>query len=281
MPSAPELSIASTQRAYYIGSTRNRMSFLRTQETPAREQSRSFSLLSVDSSPYGSEGPITPTPIPPAGGLRSSILSATPVLQTDPLLLPGNQDHAQNMLQPALTALSLSQSNTHSFEIFGNLYLYTEEHHESWMKGWKETSGFAAYSAKYSGKRRIKSNSELQGTEVWKYFQQCAERSGSFIEMPLVMCIICRKVLAHPSGTGTRSMHDHKQSAACQKSRKFNGFDSGGSCALDVLELLRKGTKTGNRRKIIDLVTPAGFHQQDFEEYFLKAFLATNLPLNC
>ena len=80
MRSQPELSIAGAQTAYYIGSTRNRMSFLRTQETPARQQSRSFSLLSVDSSPYISEGPITPKPIPPAGGLCSSILSATPVL---------------------------------------------------------------------------------------------------------------------------------------------------------------------------------------------------------
>ena len=94
--------------------------------------------------------------------------------------------------------------------------------------------------------------------------------------MPRVMCIICRRVFAHPSGTGTSSMQDPNQSTACQKSRKFNGFDSGGSCALDVLELLQKGTQTGNRHKIFDLVTPAGFHQQDLEEYFLKAFLATN-----
>jgi len=45
--------------------------------------------------------------------------------------------------------------------------------------------------------------------------------------------------------------------------------------------LLQKGTKTGNRRRIIDLATPAGFNQHDFEEYFLKAFLATNLAFNC
>ena len=281
MPSQPESSIAGAQRAYYIRSTRNRMSFPHTQETPARQQSRSFSLLSVDSSPYDSEGPITPTLIPPAGGLCSSFLSATPVLHMDLLLPPGNQDHAQNVLQPAVSALLTQSDHTHSFEIFGNIYLYTEENHESWMKWWKETSGFAAYSAKYSGKKRIKWNSVLRGMEVWKYFQQCADRSGSFIGMPRVMCIICRRVLAHPIGRGTSSMHDNNQSVACQKSRKFNGFDSGGSCALDVLELLRKGTKTGNKCKIIDLVTPAGFHQQDFEEYFLKAFLATNLPLNC
>ena len=44
---------------------------------------------------------------------------------------------------------------------------------------------------------------------------------------------------------------------------------------------MQKGTKTGNRRRIIDLATPAGFNQHDFEEYFLNVFLATNLAINC
>jgi len=118
---------------------------------------------------------------------------------------------------------------------------------------------------------------------VWKYFQQCADRLGSAIGTPRVMCIMCRKVLAHLSGTGTSSMHDHNRSSACLKSRKINGYDrrAGSPPGIDVLTLLQKGTKTGNRRRIIDLATPAGFNQHDFEEYFLIAFLATNLGFNC
>jgi len=50
---------------------------------------------------------------------------------------------------------------------------------------------------------------------------------------------------------------------------------------LDILTVLQKGTKTGNRCRIIDLATPAGFKQHDFEEYLLNAFLATNLGFNC
>jgi len=118
---------------------------------------------------------------------------------------------------------------------------------------------------------------------VWKYFQQCADRLGSAIGKPRVMCIMCRKVLAHPSGTGTSSMHDHNRSSACLKSRKINGYDgrAGSPLGIDVLTLLQNGTKTGNRHRIIDLATPAGFNQHDFKEYFLKAFLATNLAFNC
>ena len=48
----------------------------------------------------------------------------------------------------------------------------------------------------------------------------------------------------------------------------------------DVLTLLQRGTKTGDRRRIIDLAMPAGFIQRDFEEYFLRVFLATNLAFN-
>jgi len=97
------------------------------------------------------------------------------------------------------------------------------------------------------------------------------------------MCIMCRKVLAHPSGTGTSSMHDHNRFSACLKSRKINAYDgrAGSPLGRDVLTLLQKGTKTGNRHRIIDLATPAGFNQHDFEEYFLQAFFATNLAFNC
>jgi len=118
---------------------------------------------------------------------------------------------------------------------------------------------------------------------VWKYFQECADRLGSAIGTPRVMCIMCRKELAHASGTGTSSMHDHNRSSACLKSRKINGYDgrAGSPLGIDVLTLLQKGTKTGNRRRIIDLATPAGFNQHDFEQYFLKVFLATNLTFNC
>src|SRR5207237_8127823 len=44
---------------------------------------------------------------------------------------------------------------------------------------------------------------------------------------------------------------------------------------------LQKGTKTGNLRRIIDLETRMEFKQHIFEEYFLKAFLVTNLAFNC
>jgi len=193
----------------------------------------------------------------------------------------GNQDQVRNLLHPL--ALTLSTRDTVTFEIFGNFYLYREEYHESWMEWWQGTPGYIAYSAKDAAKKKIRWNSNLRGTEVWKYFQQCANRLGSAIGTPRVMCILCRKVLAHPSGMGTSSMHDHNRWSACLKSRKINGYDrrAGIPLGIDVLTLLQKGTKTGNRRRIIDLATPAGFNQHDFEEYFLKAFLATNLAFNC
>jgi len=96
------------------------------------------------------------------------------------------------------------------------------------------------------------------------------------------MCTMCRKVLDHSSGIGTSSMHDHNRSSACLKSRKIKGDDrrAGGPLRIDVLTLLQKGKKTGNRRRIMDLATPAGFNQHDCEEFFLKVFLTTNLAFN-
>ena len=151
------------------------------------------------------------------------------------------------------------------------------------MEWWQGTPGYIAYTAKYAGKKKIRWNSDIRGTEVWKSFPQCADRLGNAIGTPRVMCIMCRKVLAHPSGTGTSSMHDHKRSSACLKSSKIKGYDGRARSprGIDLLTLFQKGTKAGNRCRIIDLATPAGFHQHDFEEYFLKAFLATNLACNC
>ena len=65
-------------------------------------------------------------------------------------------------------------------------------------------------------------------------------------------------------------MHDHNRSSTCLKSRKINQYNkrAGSLLGNEVLTLLPKGTKTGNRRRIIDLATPAGLKQHDFEEYF-------------
>jgi len=78
-------------------------------------------------------------------------------------------------------------------------------------------------------------------------------------------------------------MHDHNRFSGGLKSRKINRYDgrAGSPLAGDVLTLLQKETKTGNKCRIIDLATPAGFNQHDFEEYFLKVFLARNLAFNC
>ena len=78
-------------------------------------------------------------------------------------------------------------------------------------------------------------------------------------------------------------MQDHNTSSPGLKLRKINGYDgrAGSPLGIDILTLLQKGTKTGNRRRIIDLATQAGFNHHDFKEYFLKAVLATNLAFNC
>jgi len=94
------------------------------------------------------------------------------------------------------------------------------------MEWWQATPGHIAYTAKYDGKKKIIWNSDLWGAEMCKYFQQCEDHLGRGIGTPRVMCIMCRKVLAHPSGTGTSSMHDHNRSSPCQKSRKFHGYET-------------------------------------------------------
>jgi len=85
---------------------------------------------------------------------------------------------------------------------------------------------------------------------------------------------MCKKGLAHASGTKTSSMHDDNRSSACVKLRTINRYDglAGSPHGIDILTLLRNGTKTGNRPVIIDLATPAGFDPHNFEAYFAKSF---------
>jgi len=154
MSSQPESTTMGSQRGLYTSRARSRTSFLQFHESPAREYSLSLSQFSVESSPDGSEGPVTPTPRPLTGVARAPLSSSTtPLLSDSRALPPGNQDHAWNLLHPL--GVTLSTSDTVRFEIFGKFYLYTEEYHESWMEWWQGTPGYIAYTAKYAGKKRI------------------------------------------------------------------------------------------------------------------------------
>jgi len=136
-----------SQRGLYTSGARSRTFFLRFHESPAREYSQSLSQFSVESSSYGSEGPVTPTPRPLTGVARAPLSSSTTPLCSDLLALPaGNQDHGRILLHPQ--AVTLSASHTVTLEIFGNFYLYTEEYHESWMEWWQGTPGYIVYTAK-------------------------------------------------------------------------------------------------------------------------------------
>jgi len=63
-------------------------------------------------------------------------------------------------------------------------------------------------------------------------------------------------------------MHDHNRSSTGLQSRQINVYDgrAGSQLGIDVLTVLQKGTKTGDRHRIINLATPAGFNRHDFEE---------------
>ena len=158
-------------------------------------------VITPQSSDPESSYSVSPTRRPLTGVAYSPFSSSTPPLRTDSVALrPGNKDRAWNLLYPL--AVTLSTSNTVTFEIFGNLYPYTEEYHESWMEWGQGTPGYIGYTTKYGGKKNIGWNSDLRATKVSNYFQQCADPWGSAIGTPRVMCIMCKKVLAHPSGPG-------------------------------------------------------------------------------
>jgi len=149
-----------SQRGLYTSGPRSGTSFLRFHESPAGEYCPSLSQFSVESSPYGSEGPVTPTPRPLTGVARAPPSSSSRAGRSHSLALPpGNKDHARNLLHPL--AVTLSTSDTVTFEIFGKFYLYTEEYHESLMQWWQGTPGYIADTAKYGGKKKIRWNSDL------------------------------------------------------------------------------------------------------------------------
>jgi len=140
MSSQPESSTMGSRRKLYTTRARSCTSFLRFHESPACEYSLSLSQFSVESSPYGSEGPVTPAPRPLTGVACAPLSSSTTPLRSNSVaLLPGNQDHTRNVVHRL--AVTLSTSETVRFEILGNIYLYTEEYHESWMEWGKAHQG--------------------------------------------------------------------------------------------------------------------------------------------
>jgi hypothetical protein len=127
------------------------------------------------------------------------------------------------------------------FECSGNYYIYDEKYNDSWLSWWHKTPGYAAYQKRYAGKRNIRWNSNIRGSDAWKYFRQCARKSGPDVGSPHIQCLLCYTVLAHPGGIGTKSMNDHTKSMNCNKARQKSSLQNPGTSTIE--ELFQKGTR--------------------------------------
>jgi len=88
MSSQQESSTLGSQWGLYTYGARSRTYFGRWQESPAREYSPSLSRFLVESIPYGSEGPVTPTPSPVTGVAPAPLSTATTPFGSDSVVLP-------------------------------------------------------------------------------------------------------------------------------------------------------------------------------------------------
>lgn len=138
-------------------------------------------------------------------------------------------------------ALTSDDPGRHGFESSKTHFYYLEAQHEQWVTWWETTPGFKAYRDKHAGKKQIRWNSTARGTEVWRYYRQCAVKCGKDLGRPNIECVLCGTVLAHPAATGTKSMHDHHKSQLCKKIRQRNVMSDDSTLTLE--ELWRKGTK--------------------------------------
>jgi len=117
----------------YTSGARSHTSFLRFHKSSAREYSPSLFPFLAEPSPYWSQGPVTPTPRVLTSVAVTHLASITTPLLYDVVAVPPvNQDQARNLHYPP--AVTLSTSDTVTFEIFGNLYFYTQECQECWME---------------------------------------------------------------------------------------------------------------------------------------------------
>jgi hypothetical protein len=138
-------------------------------------------------------------------------------------------------------SISQSVDDTHGFESSKTHFIYPDNQHDQWTSWWEKTPGFKAYSDKYGGKKRIRWDSTARGAEIWKFYRQCAVKSGKNLGHPNIECVLCGAILAHPATVGTTSMHDHNKSIGCKKTRQRNVAEHSSTPTLD--ELWKKGTK--------------------------------------
>jgi len=186
---------------------------------------------------------------------------------------------------------------SHIFESTKTHYIYKEAQHDQWTTWWESTPGYQEYRLKYGGKKRVCWNSSSRGAAIWKYYQQCATKSGKDFGRPNVQCIVCGAILAHPAAVGTTSMHDHNKSIGCKKARQANVMKDSSAPTLEELwskhgtkvsrfhtslqfHLLRNRDQTGNRKSTSDSSLPDGYDQAQFDRFFIEAMLATNLSFN-
>lgn len=151
----------------------------------------------------------------------------------------GEELYAANDLEEQLTS-----DGTHAFEFSKTHFFYEEALHQQWVTWWEKTPGFRAYREKYGGKKQIHWNSTARGAEIWKYYRQCAIKSGENLGRPHIQCVLCSGILVHPASSGTTSMHEHHKSQTCKKIRQKNVMEDESSPTLE--ELWKRGTKVRN-----------------------------------
>jgi len=128
------------------------------------------------------------------------------------------------------------------FESTKTHYIYKEAQHDQWTTWWESTPGYRQYILKYDGKRRVRWDSNSRGADIWKYYRQCATKSGKDFGRPNIECVLCGAILAHPAAMGTTSMHDHHKSIACKKARQINVMRDSSAPTLEEL-WSKHGTK--------------------------------------
>jgi hypothetical protein len=109
-----------------------------------------------------------------------------------------------------------------------------EDTYEDAFRIWHITTRWFESQAELDKKKQKKINwGKKKNAIEWPYFDEGALQSDG---TPKIICIRCRKILAHPTLNGTSGMSTHLSSEECRKSSKAQGL-----VQLEITEGFRAG----------------------------------------